>query len=110
MKKKKLSEVSIDAAKLNGQAPSFYNFRTFGLGTMTNDTTPYVSNFNNDLNTGFYTASANADNSPVSEACNLLHIKRAAGYAYQLAFSVNISAKVYYRVLSASNWSEWREM
>lgn len=114
MKKVKLSTLSVNAAKLGSQLPDYYNFRKYGLGTQTNDVIPIVKDFNADLQTGFYTGSGTAGetlNTPSTDiSYTLLHIKRASGYAYQIAFGIPSDARVYYRNSTNGYWAVWRRI
>lgn len=110
MKKVKLSTISVNAATLAGQTGSYYNFRNFGLGTQTNDVLPIVSDYNADMNVGFYSGTLTSINAPSAQSCTLLHIKRGPGYVHQLAFDTTSKGFIYYRTSVNYVWTIWNKI
>ena len=107
MKKKKLSEVSLNAATLNNQAPAYYNFRNFGLGTAINSN--IIQDYNADLETGFYCSFSGTPNEPLAVSFLVINIKRTVESLLQIAFRVSggTNNSIYIRRKITGTWEEW---
>lgn len=107
MKKKKLSEMSLNAATLNNKTPDYYNFRNFGLGIGISGNV--ILDYNENLETGFYVSFAGTPNEALAASFFVINIKRTSGSCLQIAFRVSGGPdnSIYTRRKISGTWEEW---
>lgn len=108
MNKKKLSEISINAATLNGNPASYYDFRQFGLGGY-----PEVTTDCNQLTTnGYYHGSANGSNfPPIAGWYAIIVLFRLPTNGMQIATTYDkINPRTFIRIYSGGSWGAWVEV
>jgi len=107
MKKKKLSEMSLNATTLNNQTPDYYNFRNFGLGIGISGNV--IQDYNANLETGFYVSFAGTPNEALAASFIVINIKRTSDSSLQIAFRISgaTNNSIYTRRKIAGTWEEW---
>ena len=99
---------------LDGQPSSYYNPRSFGLGSSVyTETAPDLNNTS--LQSGLYRFSSVATGNPTGSSGSLINLKSGAnGYITQFAHFINAgdTKRIFIRHYSPSlaNWSTWAEL
>lgn len=106
MKKKKLSEIAVNAATLNNQPASFYDHRMYGIGVQT-DYNASITDMNANMPSGLYSANSLTANTPSSTLFSVIHLKRSTGYVAQIAIRTTDNS-AYVRSQSNGAWSAWK--
>lgn len=102
------SNVSIASSDLS-DGSTLLHIGDYGLGGYTNNFTPFPTDFNNILNTGFYTTIPSTTNAPTTNAQSVLNIGRAATYTTQIS-SDYIGNNLYLRNQIDGSWGSWSKI
>lgn len=112
MKKVKLSDIAINAAKLDGKNASYYDHVATGWNSLLPNNRINITNVKDpDRNTGLYFSISSAEGRPLGSSSGYLFVMKVrVGLLAQIFIPYNNPGNIYVITYNDGTWSEWKEL